>query len=405
MKILVKNTSTAVLKKPAVQLSKLALAVSCCVAPAMAQEGVLEEILVTASKRGATSLMDTAVTARVVTGEQIDMRAIENVEGMQYQTPGMVVDQGSTAPKIAIRGVGHNSFLLTAESGVTIYSNDILLGRTQGILGAFFDQERVDVLKGPQGTAFGRNATGGSINFISRRPHEGMSVEVGVGGGNYGKQEAHGIFNYGGDTFGLRVGARYNEDDGYAENKTYGTDLNAVEQTIIKSGFSFTPSDNFDGLLRVDYTDEETTRSAQGIGGVEPFSPAVDVFGANGSFDEGEDYEVFNDVDPFQDTETLLTSLTLDWDIGGLNLRSITGFYTVDWHSAGDNDNTDIQFTNTPNYEQDSDQFTQEFVLSGSADTIDWLAGIYYLQEEVEQKVTIDFAPALNPQGGASEPG
>lgn len=391
------------LKESSYATSKIALAVACLSVGSgvAAQESGLEEVVVTASKRGATSLMNTAVTATVVTGEQLEMREVRNAEDLQFQTPGMIVDQGSTSPKVAIRGIGHDNFLISAESGVAMYSNDILLGRTQAILGAFFDLERVDVLKGPQGTSFGRNATGGSVNFIGRRPVEGTQLEVGVTGGSFDRKEVFGIFNYGTGDYGVRLGAKYNEDDGFAENPLTGNDLMGVEQTIIKSSFFFAPTETFEGVFRIDYTDEQSTRGAQPMVAIEPFSvPAL--FGGTPAFDTDEDYKVGVNLEPEADTETTLSSLHLDWDIGEFHLRSITGYYSLDYDIVLDTDESDIAALETPAMAVESDQFSQEFVLGGSAGSVDWLTGVYYLSEDVDQgpPFSIDYFSSLNPTGG-----
>ena len=109
-------------RRPCSGVIKLAVALSClCPVPAvLAQDAVLEEILVTASKKGETNLLNTAVTATVVTGEQLEIRKVRNVSDLQFQTPGLVVDDSAGAPRVAIRGVGHDGSLMHAENGVAV---------------------------------------------------------------------------------------------------------------------------------------------------------------------------------------------------------------------------------------------------------------------------------------------
>ncbi len=379
---------------------KLALALSClCPIPAaLAQDGVLEEILVTASKKGATSLMDTAVTATVVTGEQLEIRKVRNVEDMQFQAPGVVVDSNAGAPRVVIRGIGHDGSLMHAENGVAVYADDIILQRTQAVTAAFFDLERVDVLKGPQGTAFGRNANGGSVNYVSRRPVEGVEAEAGVTGGSDGRREVYGIFNTGTADFGLRVGAEYKEDDGFAKNLTTGEDINGRETTVIRASLSFAPADNFDGILRVGYFDEDLNGPAVVVRGAEPFSlPAL--FGGTPSFDPNENYEIHSDLGNRQRSEITSASLHLDWDVGELQVRSITGYYDGDYKIQNDADHSDVPFVPIPHNDFWSEQFSQELILSGTAGALDWLIGGFYLNEDVRQDVDIDFLLPLLPSG------
>lgn len=364
-----------------------------------AQEKVIEEVVVTASKKGATNLLNTAVTATVVDGDQLEFRGIRNVEDLQFQTPGLVVDHGVATPKVSIRGIGHDNFILPAENGVAVYANDIIMGRTQSMLAAFFDLDRTEVLKGPQGTAFGRNATGGSVNFVSRQPVEGTEAEFGLTGGSFSRREIYGIFNYGSERYGFRVGGKYNEDDGYVDNLLTGSELNGVEQTLVKASVFFAPTHNFEGVLRIDYTDEELARPGTPIVAVEPISLPIDVLGGTGGFDPDEDYEIFNDLDPIADVETTLASLHLDWDMGDLHLRSISGYLAVDAPSIQDADQSDLDVLVFDNRIQ-SDQYSQEFVLSGSAGALDWLGGVYYLREEADMSLLVAFARDALPGGG-----
>ena len=395
-----KDTGGRILRLLYSNAMKLAFTLSCLypISAVLAQDAVLEEILVTASKKGATSLMDTAVTATVVTGEQLEVRQVRNVEDIQFQTAGVIVDSSAGAPRVAIRGIGHDGSLMHAENGVAVYADDIILQRTQAVTAAFFDLERVDVLKGPQGTAFGRNANGGSVNYVSRRPVEGLASEAGVAGGSYGRREVYGIFNYGTADYGLRIGAEYKEDDGFAKNLTTGEDVNGRETTVVRASLSFAPADNFEGILRVGYFDEDLNGPAVVVQGAEPFSlPAL--FGGTPSFDPNENYEIHFDLPNRQRSEITNASLHLDWDIGELSLRSITGYYDGDYRIQNDADQSDVPFVPIPHNDFQSEQFSQEFVLSGTAGAVDWLAGGYYLTEDVSQRVDIDFLLPLSPGG------
>ena len=386
---------------PRSSAGKIALALSCLypMPTVLAEEGLaLEEVLVTASKRGATSLMDTAVTATVVTGEQLETRQIRNVEDLQLQTPGMVVDATAGTPRVAIRGIGQDGALMHAENGVAVYADDVILQRTQAVTIAFFDLDRVDVLKGPQGTSFGRNANGGSVNYISRRPQEGTTAEAGVTVGNDERQEIYGIFNYGTGDYGVRFGAQYKEDDGFAKNLTLNEEINGKETTVVKGSFSFAPSDTFDGILRLSWFEDDFNGPATVVNGAEPFSfPGI--LGGDVSFDPDEDYEVYSELGNRQESEVTHGSLHLEWDIGELSLRSITGYQEGDYEIQNDADHSSIPFIPVPFNDFENDQFSQEFVLSGSMDSLDWLVGAYYLSEDVEQFVQIEFALTYDPQG------
>ena len=380
--------------------SSIAIALSCLYPfpTALAQDAILEEILVTASKTGATSLMDTAVTATVVTGEQLEVRKVRNVEDMQFQTPAMVVDSNAGAPRVVIRGIGHDGSLVHAENGVAVYADDIILQRTQAVTAAFFDLERVDVLKGPQGTAFGRNANGGSVNYVSRRPVEGLAAETGVTGGSDSRREVYGIYNYGTADYGLRIGAEYREDDGFAKNLTTGEDVNGRETIVLKASLSFAPTDNFEGIFRVGYFDEDLNGPAVAVSSAEPFSLPT-LFGGTPSFDPNENYEIHSDLPNRQRSEITNASLHLDWEFDEFHLRSITGYYDGEYLIQNDADHSDVAFVPIPHNDFLSEQFSQELIFSGAVGAVDWLVGGFYLIEDVSQDVDIDFLLPLSPGG------
>lgn len=382
-----------------VLLGQIFMASALTALPVVGQSAVLEEIFVTASKRGQTNLQETAVTATVITAEQLKTRDIRNVSDLQFLTPGLIVDDSAAAPKVSIRGVGYDASLIHAENGVAVYTDDVIIQRAQAITAAFFDLERVDVLKGPQGTSFGRNANGGSVNYISQRPVEGTEGEAGIGFGSFGKQTAYGIFNQGSEKYGFRIGAKHHEDDGFAKNLTTGEDINGKESTTVKGSFSFAPTEDFEGIFRATYFDEDFNGPAVTVVSAEPFSlPAL--FGGTPAFDPNENYEVQSDLGNRQQSEITTASLHLDWDIGELNLRSITGYQDGDFIIQNDADHSNLPFVDVPFNDFVSDQFSQEFILSGSAgDKMDWLVGAYYLTEEVTQDVDIDFLLPLSPAG------
>lgn len=381
-------------------------------APAAQDQGFLEEVIVTSTKRGATALSDTAITVNVVTGDELRLREVRGPDDLRTAVSGVYVDEGSSTPRVAIRGVGFDNFNVQAENGVTTYVDGVVIQRTHAILTGFLDLAQVEVLKGPQGSAFGRNATGGAINLITAKPEEGFSGEVSGGYGSFDRREAEAVFNYGGDKFGVRLAGSYEEDEGFITNLVTGNDeLGAKEQYLGRIVLSLNPADNFS----LDYSlgiysyetdapgqDHTTARSAgtgASLGGLVGLTPLVNP--VTGVLDDG--YTVVNSIDPFTDREMYLHALTAELDLGWATLKSITGY--IDFDSLWTSDVAlpggfaeglvRVRFTDTT-----SEQFSQEVLLSGTTDRLNWVAGFYYLDEEAFGHGEFDFNIAAPPLGG-----
>src|SRR5687768_2542722 len=232
----------------------------------------VEEIVVTASKAGATELMSTAVSAQVLGADALQNRAIRDVTDLQLQVPGLVADMGSSVPKVMIRGVGHDNFLANAESGVVPYLDGVLLARPQTLLAGYFDLDRVEVLKGPQGSSFGRNAIGGTINYVARKPEDGFVAELNSELGNLARHQYSAVLNYGSEPFGIRGGAMMNEDDGYVKNRVDGDLWNAIDQEHYRGVARLGPWSGLVATALYHRTREHSNRFGQGITAAIPTS-------------------------------------------------------------------------------------------------------------------------------------
>ena len=385
-----------------------------CLAPTtsvQAEEGVIEEIVVTATKRGETALMDTPITINVVTGDDLRLREIRGPEDLRTAVSGLYIDEGSSTPRVAIRGVGFDNFNVQAENGVTTYVDGVVIQRTHAVLAGFLDLAQIEVLKGPQGSAFGRNATGGAINLITAKPEQGTSGEVSAGFGSFNRSEVSGVLNFGGDQFAVRLSGSYENDDGYITNLATGNDeLNGKEQTLGRIALSWVPTDRFSldyslSLSSYEFVapgqDHSTAGSAAAAAGFGTFVLGLTplVTPPTGTVDDR--YVVVNSIDPYTDREMDLHALTLDFDLGWATLKSITGY--IDFGSTWTSDVglpsgfaeglVRVRYSRTY-----SEQFSQELLLSGSTERFNWVTGLYYLEEEAYDDGEFDLniaAPAL----------
>ena len=210
--------------------------------PVWAQaSGGLEEILVTATRRGETNLQETPVAVTALDSEALDKMVAKNIEGISVAIPNFSAARitAFNAASFAIRGVGQTDIIVYLDSPVAVNIDDFVMPSVQTQLLDTFDIERVEVLRGPQGTLFGKNTTGGLVNVTTKKPSlEEGSVELRGLAGSFGLYQLQGALDAPiGDTLGLRFVANYNKSDGYYENgASYGPTFAFVPEWTGLSG-------------------------------------------------------------------------------------------------------------------------------------------------------------------------
>lgn len=363
----------------------------------------LEEIVVTAQRRE-ESIQKAAIAIDAVSGSSLVDRAITNSSDLDKIVPALSVNSGGGAnTSISLRGVGtrtNNSF---QETAVGISYDGVFMATPSAAAGAsFFDLERVEVLKGPQGILYGRNATGGAINVIPARPVLGKTEgSVLLGGGNFGAWQAQGMFNLPvGDNSALRVAASLNKHDGYNKDGTNDADSQAVRLQYL-----FRPSEAFSLRIGADYTK---------LGGVGPGSSYVGkytktngvyVFTPSGLPDnEGLNTPAANAYrktllapPAFGFLTALQDPLNLDYKYTGLNAelawQTVLGTVTFlpAWRKVEGNSHFDMPGFNTGWYQDSGNQKSAELRLaSPTGGAVDYIAGLYWLKAHNDSKGTFN---------------
>ena len=394
--------------------------------PAVSQEEDsnfrLEEIVVTA-RRVQESLQDTPIAVTVTTGDELVNGDISRITGITETAPNVNFSFGGTssgsdsAAVVFIRGVGQNDFTVVSDPGVGIYVDGVFLGRTVGSALDIFDLERVEVLRGPQGTVFGRNSVGGAINVITAAVTDEFEGRVRAVAGDDGRFEQNFTLNIPiTETFGIR-GSVFNRDRDGTAIRNDGTELGDDNIFGGRLKAHWEPSENFRSTFSVDFSDEEEESAA------EVLLDAVDgalffnffngnTFG-NGSVDpncatnptDTSNPNCANDqsvIGPFASAETGASfnesqvfgvSLTTEWDITeNLTLKNITGFRDIDAIFARSSDGTPFDiFETQTTYEQE--QLSVEYQLIGSHGAVNWVAGLFYFEEEAASFDTVTFLP------------
>jgi iron complex outermembrane receptor protein len=241
--------------------------------PASASGQQLEEIIVTATKSGATQLQSTPIAITAFTAAQLDAHKIDDVRGLVQFTPGLQISDINGYAQLYIRGVGSNTVFIGSDPSTTIHLDGVYLARPLSYFSDFLDVERVEVLRGPQGTLYGRNSVGGTINIISKKPSDTLTGEVEASVGTYNEYSLKGYVS--GPVTGTPLlfslsGVRLSHDP-YFENISTAGDIGNQDSYALRGQIYLPVGDQFEATFRADYanSDESTggaTKLLQPIG-------------------------------------------------------------------------------------------------------------------------------------------
>jgi iron complex outermembrane receptor protein len=409
--------------------------------PAPASGGI-EEIIVTAEKRE-MSVQDTPVAITALGSETIEQGQLYSPDRLQWSVPSMTYGQQSSYNFITLRGIG-GDVTVSAEASVASYEDGIYTGSLLSQQVPGFDLERIEVLRGPQGTLYGRNADGGVINYITKPPSFEPEANLAVSYGKYNAVQvdagATGALIE--DKLAGRLSVRYTRHDGYRRNIVSGDDEYDLRNVAVRGALEFTPSEDFTLTVRGAYADNVTSAgytvlsaTPTGLPGADPLtnvtggpygtaplgifsmpaqffldvpifmSPAdvaalgggsiADYYGLTAAGPVPPDPEKslkFSNAAPSEYDVTLHNfSATLDWDAGPFAFKSITAYrygkltFSQDSLGAGNPGVVFFPLTHATR------QFTQEFNVSGTAfdEKLDWLAGVFYFRDDAHFNTSV----------------
>lgn len=398
-----KNTGFSQYKKPPFCLSFIALALLSIVLPANAQtpeeknassRNKLEVIEVTAQKR-AESLQEIPIAVSALNEDALQQSGFDGVEDLSFLVPSLQLGNFGPTTFLSIRGIGSENTTGGSDPGVALHVDGVYVGRPVGALFSAFDAERVEVLRGPQGTLYGRNATGGSVNLLSKKPEEEFSGKIDATIGNYNRKRIRGAINVPlTDTINARFVGFAEDRDGFTENSVVGgTEANDAENYGFRGHVNFDITDTFSLLL------SGTVVNNKGVGSQaeqrDPF--AVGPLAGPGPeslrlIQDTNGNPVINDLTAFkegkdaaesQDNEFKLFSATLDWEFDNFLIKAITGIVESEYTSVQDNDQTPVAIQ-VLTVEESAEQISQEIQFISNTDSdFRWIAGLYYFNEDV----------------------
>lgn len=380
---------------------------------------VLEEIIVTAQKRE-QNLQDVGIAVTAFSGEQFKALGYTNSIDIAAQTPGLNISDSSNTT-VNIRGVTQSDFADHYEPPIATYVDEVYVSSMGAANVQSFDLERVEVLRGPQGTLFGRNATGGLIHLVSKKPSEEFDAYVELTLAEYDQIKFEGAIG-GALTESVmgRLSVASNKHDGWMRNRI-GDDLNDADGYSVRGQLLFQLSEDTDLLLKGHYSrDNERgtgySHQPNGFGpdgfgvliGRNEFGTFFDPFGNPFQTCAGCDAHGYTepDNDPFKgafdeegylDREISGATVKLTMDLGEVALTSITDYFGMDRDYREDTQGGPSPIVHFYT-EQEIQQFSQELRLNGETDRLNWTAGLYYLDIDNDTGSgldPIDFGPFL----------
>ena len=357
---------------------------------------VLEEIIVTSQRRD-QSLQDVPVSVTAFSSETIKKANISEARDYLAIAPNVSFSDdggaGSRSINISIRGVSNVGLgeVSTANS-IGFYIDELNVGSVSNgtINPQLQDMERIEVLRGPQGTYFGRNSLGGALNISTKLPADEFYAEATASAGNFSTYGAEGIINLpASDKFMMRAVYAYQESDGFVDNINPAGNDNGYEHNTGRVSFRAMPTDEFTVDLSVTYTDEDEGGDINvptGILNQDTLSIFTDMVAINelGFLPENDD-EVTHDLKEHNQNEFTIVNLRVAYEFGGFTFKSVTGIVESETSRAFDQDGLGQDTLRRFNkYEGDS--FSQEFRVQSTGDNfVDWTAGIFYADDEIEQ--------------------
>lgn len=352
----------------------------------------LETVVVTAQSR-VQAENDVPIAMQVLNAEQLDNLGANNLSDVNGYIPGLHIDGSqATQPIFYLRGIGSGDFGIGTDSPVGVYVDGIYTGKTGGSLMDFNDVARVEVLKGPQGTLFGRNSAAGAISIVTNEPTRNTEAEATLRYGSHENVVAHGMLNVPlSDTFAVRLSAVRNHSDGWITNATSGQSMGAEGEWGTRLAAKWTPSG--ETKLVVTWEHEVLDQPAAAAFGLvrvpNGTTPTIPL--STGELIDPLSEPLENSA-PSRETRHFDAGvIRFETKLGGLTLTSNTAYR--EFHSSNAEDNTGtanpVTYLGTVNTESNS-SIQQELKLAAQNPLLDWIAGASFYRVRADQTSTVD---------------
>ena len=350
----------------------------------------VEEVVVTARRRS-ERLQDVPVAVTAVGGDALAAMQASDIGDLQSAVPNLTLHVGDASNAVVyIRGVGQVDSLAFADPGVGVYVDDVYLGRAQGAFLSVYDVDRIEVLRGPQGTLYGRNTIGGAVKFVSSPLKPELTARAEASVGDYDLVEFRGAIGGAliGDTLLAKAAVSLSRREGYSENANLnGLSDGDKDQVAGRLAFAYRPSADFVMRLNLDASRDRPRTSRTP-------ARATSVFGAFPAT-TSDPFRVDADFNDRNDLDTRGVSLSADWNVSDkVTLKSITAYRTMDYDAHLDLDATPLPFFGVYDDEEQS-QFSQEFQAAYAGERLNLVGGLFYFDEK-DTTFSGLFGPAIS---------
>ncbi|MEW6999375.1 TonB-dependent receptor [Colwelliaceae bacterium BS250] len=378
----------------------------------------IEHVTVTARHK-VESLQTTPIAVSAFGADQIKEERITGLEDISSRVPGFQMNAYNSAePELFMRGIGSDIESAGSAAAIGMYIDGVYISRGTSAVMDLYDLQSVEVLRGPQGTLYGKNVVGGAVNFITKRPVDGDmegSAEVTVG--DYGLLEAKGYVTGAiSESVAGKISVVSKTRDGYGKNTYTGNDADVAESTSIRGQLLYTASDDLEMLFTAAHS------AADGVPKIKHIGYSA---GRNEAFISDNEREDLSSIDNDEESNSSTFSLQVDYDTSIGHLTSITAYrdndyriyenaaaglvdstYFYDPYAWGPCEDTSYRTCIDSSEElamlqvddewlslkaEESNQFSQEFRLAGGGDKFSWLAGAFYMKEDIERNEAVDY--------------
>lgn len=344
----------------------------------------IEEVVVTATKTGETRIQDTPIAISAFGGDDLNRMAVADIRGLAEMTPNLAVSENTGFSQVFIRGIGSNNVFAGSDPSSTLHMDGVYLARPMTYFSNLFDVERVEILRGPQGTLYGRNSVGGTINVVSRKPHDELSGKAELGYGNYEAVQGKLYINTPiAENLFASVAGLYSEHEGYIKNiNPSGNDIDDDDTKSIRAQLRWNPG-RVDAILRADYSRSE--------GAIMGFSKLLEPRGAPMTDALLGDFRTIANNLPHEHFRKAY-GFAADINVAladNMDLKSLSAYRKSRYHASFDTDASDLDLQRSL-LDEYQDQISQEFNLTGHFGPLSMIAGAFYFRETVDYPISIE---------------
>ncbi len=403
-----------------------------CSGVALAQQ--LEEVLVTAEKRS-QNIQDVPLSVAAIGGNDVKVGKVTGLNDVAMKVPGVAFNEFNVGePRVYIRGIGNSSDSAASDQAVGVFLDEVYIGRTGGVGFDLFDLERIEILRGPQGTLYGKNTIGGAINIVTSRPSQENEVRLSASVGNEEMTNFQGLATGGlTDSISGKLVAQFQQRDGYGKNvisedqiatpgdlsnsryigrsigaSGNGDRLDDANKRAVRGQLLFDLTDTMSLLVGGDYSRDKSNGNCRHLKNLDDAVQGLGTFWALGMSDKykNNDRNCSTQFDVDQKRDIAGAMARFEWDLGWSDFLSISAWRESDYNFVDDLTGIPLLDLTAPSppgvplppgswtppenvvdgVDENASQYSQEFRLTGSHDSLDWVAGVFYMEEDVNRK-------------------